>query len=234
MATPVGPSDEELVREAEVALRDLGFPRARSSAAPAGGTPAFWVESRSARRRSIPVYVGRVGGLLPSMMPPATATPDAEADLAPTILVVPTDAAAESAWSLVPQNRELLAPAKIRILVLRDPGGTSRAPHWHLVTVPPTEVLRLATGIVVGMYRRAFAGEGAGDVDFAELLGVLRAQYHVDVQKSLGVQSDEDALFVLYHLALRDSFAPGNIAGNLHSIVANPTGPASRVPWFAG
>lgn len=230
----MGPSDEELVREAEVALRDLGFPRARSSAMKAGGTPTFWVESRSARRRSIPVYVDKVGGLLPSMMPPADATPDAEADLAPSILVVPTDAAAESAWNLVPQNRGILAPAKIRILVLRDPGGTSRSPHWHLVTVPPTEVLRLSTGIVVGMYRRAFAGEGAGDVDFAELLGVLRGQYHVDVQKSLGVQSDEDALFVLYHLALRDSFAPGNIAGNLHSIVANPTGPASRVPWFAG
>ena len=167
-------------------------------------------------------------------MPPADASPEPEADLPPSILVVPTDAAAESAWSLVPRNRGLLAPAKVRILVLRDPGGTSHAPHWHLVTVPPTEVLRLATGIVVGMYRRAFAGEGAGDVDFAELLGALRSQYHVDIQKSLGVQSDEDALFVLYHLALRDSFAPGNIAGNLHSIVANPTGPASRVPWFAG
>ncbi|MGA7860652.1 MAG: hypothetical protein WCB19_02195, partial [Thermoplasmata archaeon] len=130
--------------------------------------------------------------------------------------------------------RGLLAPAELRILVLRDPQGTARAPHWHLVTVPPREVLRVATGVVVGMYRRAFSRSGPSDIDFSQLLGTLRQAYHIDVQRSLGVQSDEEALFVLYHLALRDTFAPGNIAGNLHSIVANPTGPASRIPWFAG
>jgi len=228
-------TDEELVREAEAALRDLGFPKARSGGHRPSTAPSFWVENPRTRRRSIPVYVDRAGAVLPSVMPPADATPDPEADVPPSILVVPTDAAAESAWGLVPKSRGgLLSPTKLRILVLRDPKGAARAPHWHLVTVPPREVLRVATGIVVGMYRRAFAGNGPGDIDFGELLGTLRQEYHLDVQRSLGVQSDEDALFVLYHLALRDTFAPGNIAGNLHSIVANPTGPASRIPWFAG
>jgi hypothetical protein len=196
--------------------------------------PSFWVENPRTRRRSIPVYVDRAGAVVPGVMPPADAAPETESEGTPSILVVPTDAAAESAWSLVPKTRGALAPTKIRILVLRDPKDAARAPHWHLVTVPPREVLRLSTGIVVGMYRRAFTGSGPGDIDFAELLGALRQEYHIDVQRSLGVQSDEDALFILYHLALRDSFAPGNIAGNLHSIVANPTGPASRIPWFAG
>ncbi|MGC2289846.1 MAG: hypothetical protein WA688_08335 [Thermoplasmata archaeon] len=227
-------TDEELVREAEAALRDLGFPKARSSGRRPNPAPSFWVENPRTRRRSIPVYVDRAGAVLPSVMPPTGVTPDADTELTPPILVVPTDAAAESAWSLVPKTRGLLAPTKLRILVLRDPKGVARAPHWHLVTVPPREVLRVATGVVVGMYRRAFSGSGPGDIDFGELLGTLRQEYHIDVPRSLGVQSDEDALFILYHLALRDTFAPGNIAGNLHSIVANPTGPASRIPWFAG
>jgi hypothetical protein len=222
------------VREAEDALRELGFPKARSVDPRPTPAPAFWVENPRTRRRSIPVYVDRAGAALPGAMWPANAAPDPDSEVTPPILVVPTDAAAESAWSLVPKTRGSSSPTELRILVLRDPKGTARAPHWHLLRVPPREVLRIATGIVVGMYRRAFAGAGAGDIDFAELLITLRQEYHIDVQRSLGVQSDEDALFILYHLALRDTFAPGNISGNLHSIVANPTGPASRIPWFAG
>lgn len=235
--TPVRASpstDADLVQEAEAALRELGFARARSAGRRPVPAPAFWVENPRGRRPSIPVYVDHPGAVLSSMVPPADAVRDPELDLAPPILVVPTDAAAESAWGLVPKTPGLLAPATLRILVLRDPKGTSRAPHWHLLTVSPREILRVATGVVVGMYRRAFAGSGPGDIDFSELLGTLRREYHLDVQRSLGVQSDEDALFILYHLALRDTFAPGNIAGNIHSIVANPTGPASRIPWFAG
>ena len=227
-------TDEELLREAEAALRELGFPKARPAGSRQSPAPSFWVENPRTRRRSIPVYVDRAGAAVSGVVPSVDAAPDTEFEAAPPILVVPTDAAAESAWSLVPKTRGLLAPTKIRILVLRDPKDAARSPHWHLVTVPPKEVLRLATGVVVGMYRRAFSGSGPGDIDFGELLGTLRQEYHIDVQRSLGVQSDEDALFILYHLALRDTFAPGNIAGNLHSIVANPTGPASRIPWFAG
>ena len=227
-------TDEELVREAEAALRELGFSKARPAGHRPPLAPSFWVENPRTRRRSIPVYVDPAGAAVPGVIPSVDSGSDSEVEGAPPILVVPTDAAAESVWGLVPKTRGLLAPTKIRILVLRDPKGAAKAPHWHLVAVPPREVLRLATGIVVGMYRRAFTGSGPGDIDFSELLGALRQEYHLDVQRSLGVQSDEDALFILYHLALRDSFAPGNIAGNLHSIVANPTGPASRIPWFAG
>lgn len=226
--------DEELVREAEAALRELGFPRARTAGPHPSFPPSFWVENRGSGRRSIPVYVDRAGSVTPRALSGPEPIPDLESDVPASILVVPTDAAAESAWGLVPQNRGSSAPWKLRILVLRGPKGTGRAPHWHLAAVSPREVLRLATGIVVGMYRRAFSGAGPSDIDFGELLAVLRNGYQIDVQRSLGVQSDEDALFVLYHLALRDSFAPGNIAGSIHSIVANPTGPASRIPWFAG
>lgn len=220
------------MREAEAALRDLGFSKARSAGHRPAPAPSFWVESPRTRRRSIPVYVDPVGAVSPGVVPPVDSA--AEADVTSPILVVPTDAAAESAWSLVPKSRGIGSPTHLRILVLRNPQGTARAPHWHLAVVPPREILHLATGVVVGMYRRAFSGNGPGDLDFSELLGTLRQEYQIDVQRSLGVQSDEDALFILYHLALRDSFAPGNIAGNLHSIVANPTGPASRIPWFAG
>jgi hypothetical protein len=226
-------TEEELVREAEAALRDLGFPKARPAGRGPEPAPSFWVENPRTRRRSIPVYVGSGGATLPRV-PAAPVAADAEAEVVPPIVVVPTDAMAESVWSLLPKTRGTATPTKLRILVLRDPKGTARAPHWHLVTVPPREILRLATGIVVGMYRQALSSSGAGDIDFGELLGTLRQEYHIDVPRSLGVQSDEDALFILYHLALRDTFAPGNISGNLHSIVANPTGPASRIPWFAG
>lgn len=226
--------DDELVREAEAALRELGFPRARSAGHRPSLPPSFWVQNRGSARRSIPVYVDRAGSVAPGALSPVEVAPDLESDVPASILVVPTDAAAESVRGLVPPTPRSSAPWKLRILVLRGPQGTGRSPHWHLAAVPPREILRLSTGIVVGMYRRAFAGAGASDIDFGELLAVLRNDYQIDVQRSLGVQSDEDALFVLYHLALRDSFAPGNIAGSLHSIVANPTGPASRIPWFAG
>lgn len=228
------PPDTDLVREAEAALRELGFPRARTAGRRPAPVPTFWVEQPARRRGSIPVYVDAAGAVLPGVLPPPGGSPDVDADPVLPIVVVPTDAVAESAWRLVPPARGGGGPTKLRILVLRDPKGTGRSPHWHLLPVPPREVLRIATGVVVGMYRRAFAGSGPGDIDFSELLGTLRNEYHIDVLRSLGVQSDEDALFVLYHLALRDTFAPGNIAGNLHSIVANPTGPASRIPWFAG
>jgi hypothetical protein len=238
MAPSVPPAlasaDDELVREAETALRNLGFLRASSGAPRPTLPPAFWVHGPRSRRRSIPVYVDRTGTVLSPMILPADAAPDRETDRPPSILVVSTDAAAESAWGRVPQAAGRPTPPALQILVLRDAHGTGRSPHWHLSVVSPREVLRLATGIVVGMYRRAFSGSGAGDVDFGALLVTLRQEYHLDVQRSLGVSRDEEALFVLYHLALRDTFAPGNIAGNLHSIVANPTGPASRIPWFAG
>jgi hypothetical protein len=62
---------------------------------------------------------------------------------------------------------------------------------------------------------------------------VLRLATGIVVERSLGVKSDEDALFLLYQLALRDSYAPGDPGANLHLLVLKPTGPAARLPWFA-
>ncbi len=238
MRSPPGPgsagTDHEIVAEAETALKALGYHRSRSAERPAEPSdPTFWVVYRQSRRPTIPVYVAGAAWA-PTGAPWTRPSPPEEADAPTPILVVPTDAAAESAWGEVPRATDRGASPRLRILVLRNAEGTGPSPHWHQVRIPPRDVLRLATGLVVGMYRRAFANVGSGDVDFGELLRSLRDDYHVDVHASLGVSSDEDALFVLYHLALRDTFAPGSIAANLHSVVANPTGPASRVPWFAG
>ncbi|HEV2167187.1 MAG TPA: hypothetical protein VGS23_09485, partial [Thermoplasmata archaeon] len=65
-------------------------------------------------------------------------------------------------------------------------------------------------------------------------LATLRARFHVDVAGSLGVASDEDALWMMYQLALRHGYAPGDPSGNLHMLVLKPTGPAARLPWFSG
>jgi len=123
-------------------------------------------------------------------------------------------------------------PGVLRILVLGAEG--SAHPHWHSIVVDRDTLLRLSTGVVVGMFRRAFASAGQSPVDFSELLEILRERFHLDVQRSLGVTTDEDALFLLYQLAQRDSYAPGDAASNLHSLVLKPTGPAARLPWFAG
>jgi hypothetical protein len=229
-------SEDALLREAEDALRGLGYPRARSGSRRVPKEPSFWVENPRNRRRTIPVYVEPIRPGTEASAAGAWTSgvgPSEEARL-PSILVVPTDEAAEVVRDRLRRPNEPSPPDAPRILVLRDPRGRARSPHWHRLQVEPREVLRLSTGIVVGMYQRAFAEEGNGEVDFGELLAVLRDEYGLDVPGSLGVASDEDALFILYHLALRDSFAPGSIAANLHSIVANPTGPASRIPWFAG
>ncbi len=53
------------------------------------------------------------------------------------------------------------------------------------------------------------------------------------MNRSLGVKADEDALFLLYQLAQRDAYAPGEPGANLHLLVLKPTGPAARLPWFA-
>ena len=84
----------------------------------------------------------------------------------------------------------------------------------------------------MGLFRRA-QDEGSGQIDFSEILTILRRRFGVDPHRSLGVASDEDALFLLYQLALRDAYAPGDPGANLHLIVAKPGGPAGRLPWFA-
>jgi len=60
------------------------------------------------------------------------------------------------------------------------------------------------------------------------LLQILRRQFRVDLHASLGVDSDEAALFMLYQLARRYGFAPGDPAANLHLLVLRPTGLLGR------
>ena len=150
------------------------------------------------------------------------------------IVVVPTESAAEAAWASLRSDPKDDPTAELSILVLDPPrAGVDPEPRWHAGTLPRREILRLATGIVVGLFRRAQDGEGAGQMDFTELLAILRQRFGVDVHRSLGVDTDEEALFILYQLAQRDSYAPGDTAANLHMLVLKPNGPGARLPWFA-
>ena len=150
------------------------------------------------------------------------------------IFVVANDHAAEETWARLSRTAGTAIENEVSVLVV--PAG-ERAdptpPHFHLRLAEPAEILRLSTGIVVGLFRRAQASDESGQIDFEELLGILRQRFGVDVNRSLGVQSDEDALYLLYQLAQRDSYAPGEPGPNLHLLVLKPTGPAARLPWFA-
>jgi hypothetical protein len=234
-AAGAGPTDT--LRRAEAALRRMGY--SRVPAAPSREVPiepAFWVQEAGVPRRTFPVFVQGTA-------------PDASSDrlfqwarapiAAPTttkraIVVVPTDLAAEEAWASLRSGPRDDPSAELSILVLDPPeAGSDPEPRWHAGTLPQREILRLATGIVVGLFRRAQDADGPSQIDFTELLALLRQRFGVDVHRSLGVDSDEDALFILYQLAQRDSYAPGDSAANLHILVLKPNGPAARLPWFA-
>jgi hypothetical protein len=196
-------------------------------------TAAFWVQEAGVPRRTFPVFLPPVGD---ASDPGAWGgVPVRRGRSGPTnraIVVVGSDLAAEAAWNQIASAADAEIDSEVRILVL-GAEGLDR-PHWHAIVVDRRTLLRLSTGVVVGMFRRAFASGGQSPVDFSELLETLHERFHVDVQRSLGVTTDEDALFLLYQLAQRDSYAPGDAAANLHSLVLKPTGPAARLPWFAG
>jgi hypothetical protein len=228
---PNGTEREDRVRQAETTLKRLGYarvdPKVRDPTAP----PAFWVQEAGIPRRTFPVFV-----------PTSPDTPEAvgwapAAQRAGTasraIVVVGSDLAADAAWNQIASGGGAELDSEVRILVVR-PGAGQPAAHWHSIVVDHATLLRLSTGVVVGMFRRAFASGGQTPVDFSELLTVLGERFHIDVRRSLGVTTDEDALFLLYQLAQRDSYAPGDAASNLHALVLKPTGPAARLPWFAG
>jgi hypothetical protein len=63
---------------------------------------------------------------------------------------------------------------------------------------------------------------------------LLRSRFGVDIHRSLGVDGDGDALFLLYQLARRDGYAPNDGGATLHQVILQPSGPAARLPWFAG
>jgi len=227
-----GPSDR--LRTAETVLKRLGYSRVPPGRK-AAVEPAFWVQEAGVPRRTFPVFVPPGG--------PATVAQgidrwveglrEEHARTLRAIFVVPNDAAAEAAWARLAHSPGSTIDHEVSILVVPPPDREAEPAHFHLRLATPQEILRFATGIVVGLFRRAQASEGSSQIDFEELLATLKSRFGIDVHRSLRVQSDEDALFLLYQLALRDSYAPGDPGANLHLLVLKPSGPAARLPWFA-
>lgn len=223
------PSDP--LRTAEAALAKLGFARIPPVLRTAPN-PEFWVQEAGVPRRAFPVFV-EAGGA-PSELPrparwvsSAAGTPTAPPR---AIVVVPSDAAAQAAWESGRGVSGGPIESELAVLVVPQPEGTA---HWHRGIVAPRTLLRLATGVAVGLFRQAQAEEGSAQVDFSEMLEILKSRFQIDVAGSLGVKTDEESLYVLYQLAVRDSYAPGDPGAELFAMVLRPFGPGPRVPWFA-
>jgi hypothetical protein len=225
--------DSDRLRAAETVLKRMGYSRVPPGRREAELEPAFWVQEAGVPRRTFPVFVD------PTVGSPSEGRSDkpvvgAAAPGRRAIYVVPTDRAADETWARIARTPGAAIESEVSFLVVPTDAPSEPAnAHFHLRTVEPKEVLRLATGVVVGLFRRARAADEPGQVDFEELLALLKGRFGIDVNRSLGVKSDEDALFLLYQLALRDSYAPGDPGSNLHLLVLKPTGPAARLPWFA-
>ena len=223
-------------RDVEAALKRLGYARVPPSRRTGEPEAAFWVQEAGVPRRTFPVYV-------PAEERPSLAEGidrwverASGASGAPrrAIFVAPSDAAAEEAWDRLRRLGSVALEHDVSILVVPALPEARREGYFALRTESPRAVLRLATGVVVGLFRRAHEEDGPGAIDFAEMLALLRGRFGVDVHRSLGARSDEDALFLLYQLAQRDAYAPGDSGANLHLLVLKPSGQAARLPWFAG
>jgi len=223
----------EHARDAENVLKRMGYSRVVPTRREPTTEASFWVQESGVPRRTFPVYVpgarGEVDAGIDRWVEVVRGTPHSRR----AIFVVPNDTAAEAAWARLSRAPGSTIDHEVSILVVPNESRADPPPHFHLRSVPPKEVLRIATGIVVGLFRRAQSSDGSTPVDFEEMLVHLKHRFGIDVQRSLGVGSDEDALFLLYQLALRDSYAPGDPGANLHLLVLKPTGPAARLPWFA-
>lgn len=229
---PGAPTDR--LRDTEAVLRRLGYARVSPARRVKEPEAAFWVQEAGVPRRTFPVYVpgGDHRGVSAGIdrwlaAPRAAGQPPRRA-----IFVVPNDSAADEAWARLAVPGEPTIDHDVSVLVV-PPGATAPPAHFHLREVPPRVLLRIATGVVVGLFRRAQSAEGSSQIDFEEMLALIRSRFGIDVHRSLKVGSDEDALFLLYQLALRDSFAPGDPGASLHLLVLRPTGPSARLPWFA-
>ncbi len=229
----VGEADR--LRVAEHVLRKLGFSRVAPARREPEVEPAFWVQEAGVPRRTFPVFVE------PTASPATSAGADrwmagsgsGRSPARRAIFVVPSDRAAEETWARLARSGGPTLESEVSVLVVPAGERTGPAPHFHLRIVEPRELLRIGTGVVVGLFRRAQAAEEPGQIDFEEMLATIKQRFGIDVHRSLGVRSDEDALYLLYQLALRDSYAPGDPGANLHLLVLKPTGPAARLPWFA-
>ena len=231
----VGAPSERL-RTAESVLKKLGFARVPAVRRERDEEPSFWVQESGVPRRTFPVFVygGGVGTVDDGVDRWLQRAQSAAAPPHRAIFVVANDHAAEATWDRLSRTGGAAIENEVAVLVVPTAERADPTPpHFHLRVADPKEILRIATGIVVGLFRRAQGGEEGGQIDFEEMLGLLRQRFGIDVQRSLGVRSDEDALYLLYQLAQRDAYAPGEPGANLHLLVLKPTGPAARLPWYA-
>ncbi|MGA7476958.1 MAG: hypothetical protein WBW47_07070 [Thermoplasmata archaeon] len=229
-------SRPERQRDAENVLKKLGYSRVSNPRREPAVEPSFWVQEAGVPRRTFPVYVppGEPAAVEAGIERWVTGVRSARPSQRRAIFVVPTDETAEEAWRRFFRTAGGSAiDHEVSILVVPSTERPEDVAHFHLRVAEPREVLAISTGIVAGLFHRAAAGDGGSPVDFEELLTLLTDRFGIDVQRSLGVRSDEDALFILYQLASRDSYAPGDSGANLHMLVLKPTGPAARLPWFA-
>ncbi len=216
-------------------LRRLGYARVAPERKPGEPDASFWVQEAGVPRRTYPVFVPSAerAGLAERIDRWLAGSRGGAAARRRAIFVAPNDLAADEAWTRLAGPDEPTIEHDVSILVVPPADRADASPHFHLRKVEPRDVLRVATGVVVGLFRRAQAAEGSAQIDFEEMLGLIRRRFGIDVLGSLNVRSDEDALFVLYQLAHRDSYAPGDPGANVHLLVLRPTGPAARLPWFA-
>ncbi|HEV2167170.1 MAG TPA: hypothetical protein VGS23_09395 [Thermoplasmata archaeon] len=222
------------LRTAEAALARLGFSRIPPVIRATAPAPEFWVREAGVPRRAFPVFVeaDRRTSDAPRIAKWVSGGAARGASPPRAIVVVSSDAAARDAWESGRGAGGGPIESELAILVVPGANGAETA-HWHLGLLAPRTLLRLATGVAVGLFRQAQAEEGTAQVDFAEMLEILKSRFQVDVLGSLGVRSDEEALYVLYRLAQRDAYAPGDSAAELFTLVLRPFGPGPRVPWFA-
>lgn len=159
-----------------------------------------------------------------------------------SILVVGSEEVAELTGSRMTASTPVppsLAISRTRILVQpRGPGAAAgeSKPHWHRLRVPPKVLLMLATGALIGLAHQSQADGEDGNgvpIDVEGMFRALRSTFLIDVEGSMGVSREEDAMFLLYQLALRETYAPGDQGASLHELVNDPKSPAARLPWFA-
>jgi hypothetical protein len=222
-------------RDAEAVLRRLGYARVSPERRAKEPEATFWVQEAGVPRRTYPVFVppGDRTALSERIDRWLAETRGGDAGRRRAIFVAPNDSAADEAWARLVSGGPAAIENEVSILVVPAEAGEDRSAHFHLRLASPRELLRIATGVVVGLFRRAQAAEGSSQIDFEEMLQLLRGRFGIDVNASLNVRTDEDALFLLYQLALREAYAPGDPGANLHLLVLKPTGPAARLPWFA-
>lgn len=230
----MSPNLADPLRDAEAALARLGYARIPPPVRGTGETPEFWVREAGVPRRAFPVFVEAGAPSKAPSRPLRWVNDAASRGTAPprAIVIVGTDMAARALWERRPEDAPSPIDSELAILVVPTGAGAGPA-HWHRGLLAPRTLLRLATGVAVGLFRQAQESEGSTQVDFSEMLEILKTRFQVDVAGSLGVRSDEEALFMLYQLAQRHAYAPGDAASELYTIVLRPFGPGPRVPWFA-